>query len=185
MYEATAKHKSNTVTTTADPQVKIKGVALRLLALATQCRVRKISYCDRPAYEVAATDSKFIRSCSPPTTCPRTCSLYWNRKPRSHQCRTQQICAWGRKERNWTFECRSRYRDVVRRDGEGCQGTGERTGAVSIEAVSIVSGRNGKKDVVLYSCINHVTVSPVTCGKQFAKKYSPESACAFLDYRKM
>jgi pachytene checkpoint protein 2 len=40
MYEATAKHIQNVVATRADPQVKIKNVALRLLALAAQCRVR-------------------------------------------------------------------------------------------------------------------------------------------------
>ncbi|KAF8232439.1 P-loop containing nucleoside triphosphate hydrolase protein [Tricholoma matsutake] len=42
MYEATAKHIQSTVTR-ADPHVKAKNVALRLLALATQCRTQNLS----------------------------------------------------------------------------------------------------------------------------------------------
>lgn len=49
MYEATAKHTQNAAATRTDPQIKTKNIALRLLALATQCRVRRyIPYYERP-----------------------------------------------------------------------------------------------------------------------------------------
>ena len=84
VYATSAKHSPNALVVGTDPQVEVKNVALRLLALATQCRVRIYILILGAAYKVGILGSKFVRSRTSTSACPRACSLYWNRKPLSH-----------------------------------------------------------------------------------------------------